>query len=302
MDKEVVLITGGTGLVGKVLKPMLETAGYQVIMLSRSVKNNQSYLWDIEKNFIDKEAIVKCDHLIHLAGSGIADKSWTDKRKKEIINSRTDSSELLLQYFQQQGRAIKTVVAASAVGFYGSVTGEKIYTEADENGKGFLAETCVLWEKATQKLANISERLVQLRIGIVLDKNGGALKKLAQPVYFYAGAALGSGKQYMPWIHVYDLCNMILFAIQNKQLSGVFNAVSSSHTNNEEFTKAIGSVLHRPVFLPAVPAFVLQMFLGEMSQMVLEGSKISNEKIKKAGFKFRYDKVDDALKAIYQNN
>ncbi|MFN7294791.1 MAG: DUF1731 domain-containing protein, partial [Bacteroidota bacterium] len=101
---------------------------------------------------------------------------------------------------------------------------------------------------------------------------------------------------------VYDLCNMILFAIQNKQLSGVFNAVSSSHTNNEEFTKAIGSVLHRPVFLPAVPAFVLKMFLGEMSQMVLEGSKISNEKIKKAGFKFRYDKVDDALKAIYQNN
>lgn len=296
------LITGGTGLVGSVLKPLLEKAGYEVIMLSRTIKNEHTYLWDVEKNFIDKQAIVKCDHLVHLAGSGIADQSWTDQRKKEIINSRTDSSELLLRYFYEQGRAVKTVVAASAVGYYGSVTGKHIYTETDKHGSGFLAETCVLWEKATHQLAEISDRLVQLRIGIVLDKNGGALKKLAQPVYFFAGAALGTGKQYVPWIHVHDLCNMILYAIKNQQVSGVYNAVSSSQITNEELTKAIGIALHRPVFLPAVPAFLLKAFLGEMSQMVLEGSRISNEKIKSAGFKFRYENIDDALKAIYHHH
>jgi uncharacterized protein (TIGR01777 family) len=299
--KEVVLITGGTGLIGSVLQSVLEAAGYEVILLSRTLKNEKSYLWDIEKNFIDKKAILKSNHLIHLAGSSIADKPWTEARKKEIIDSRVQSTQLLLKSFLQHQVELKTVLAASAIGYYGANTSEHIYVESDEPGKDFLAESCVAWEKATSKLKEVSDRLVQFRIGVVLDKDGGALKKIAQPVHFYAGAAIGSGKQYMPWIHVKDLCAMFLFALKNISVNGVYNAVSSSHINNEEFTKAIGRAINKPIILPAVPAFVLKAILGEMASMVLEGSRVSNQKIKETGFKFEFNMIDDALGNIYQN-
>lgn len=295
MAKEVVLITGGTGLIGVVLQAILREAGYEVILLSRNLKNEHSYLWDIEKNFIDKQAILKTDHLVHLAGAGIADKPWTEARKKEIIDSRVDSTALLVKSFHQNKKELKTVVAASAVGYYGFETSEHIYTESDGPAKGFLADTCVTWEAATNQFKDVSERLVQVRIGVVLDKNGGALKKMAQPVHFYAGAALGTGKQYMPWIHVKDLCRLILFALQNEKTNGVYNAVSSSHTNNETFTNAIGKVLHKPIILPAITGFVIKAIFGELAGMVLEGSRVSNQKIKAAGFEFQYDNIDEAL-------
>lgn len=300
MNKEVVLITGGSGLIGSVLKPMLEEAGYEVRLLSRTKKNEKSFLWDVEKNFIDQKAILNTHHLIHLAGSGIADKAWTEERKKEIVDSRVDSTTLLLRSFQQHQIELKTVVAASAIGYYGTITSEHIYTETDKPGEGFLAETCVQWEHSTSTLETICDRLIQLRIGVVLDKNGGALKKMAQPVHFYAGATIGSGKQYMPWIHVKDLCSLILFSLKNEKIKGVYNAVSSEHINNENFTHAIGKALHKPILLPAVPSFVLKPILGEMSTMVLEGSRVSNQKIKDAGFKFKFDNIHEALKDIYQ--
>lgn len=301
MNKEVVLVTGGTGLIGQVLIPMLEDAGYEVILLSRTQKNEKSFLWDIETNFIDKQAIIKSQHLIHLAGTGIADKPWSESRKKEIIDSRVNSTALLLKSFKQNNIELKTVVAASAIGYYGTVTNEHVYTENDSPGNGFLADSCVQWEKATSQLSEITDKLVQLRIGIVLDKNGGALKKIAQPIHFYAGAALGTGKQYTPWIHVKDLCNIIMFALKNQQVKGIYNAVSSSNITNAEFTQAIGKALHKPILLPPVPAFVLKTILGEMANMVLEGSKVSNQKIKQAGFKFQYDNIDEALQQIYSS-
>jgi uncharacterized protein (TIGR01777 family) len=295
MEKEVVLITGGTGLIGSVLQAILGDAGYEVILLSRNVKSKNSYLWDVEKNFIDKQAILKADHLIHLAGAGIADKPWTDERKKEIIDSRVDTSSLLVKSFKQHQKELKTVIAASAVGYYGFETSQHIYSETDKPAVGFLADTCVKWENATTAFNEVSERMVQLRIGVVLDKNGGALKKMAQPVHFYAGAAIGTGKQYMPWIHVKDLCNMILFALNNKNVQGVYNAVSSASTTNDVFTKAIGKALHKPILLPAIPAFVIKALFGDMAGMVLEGSRLSNEKIKNAGFRFQFDDIDLAL-------
>jgi uncharacterized protein (TIGR01777 family) len=300
MEKEVVLITGGTGLVGKVLKPMLEHAGYEVILLSRSVKNEQSFLWEVEKNFIDKKAVLKCHHLVHLAGAGIADKPWTETRKKEIIDSRVDSTNLLVKSFKQHQKELKTVIAASAIGYYGFETSEHIYTEEDAPATGFLADTCVAWEQATLKFNEVCDRLVQLRIGVVLDKNGGALKKMAQPVHFYAGAAIGSGKQYMPWIHIQDLCAMILFALQNKNVGGVYNAVGSAHTNNDAFTKAIAKALHKPILLPHIPAFVIKTLFGEMAGMVLEGSRVSNKKIVDAGFVFKFNNIDEALENLLQ--
>ncbi len=295
MAKEVVLITGGTGLVGVTLQPMLEEAGYEVILLSRNVKNEHSFLWDIEKNFVDKEAILKCDHLVHLAGAGIADKPWSKARKKEILNSRVESTKLLVKSFQENQKVLKTVIAASAIGYYGFETSEHTYSETDPPAEGFLPATCVAWEQATDKLKLTSERLVQMRIGVVLDKNGGALKKMAQPVYFYAGAAIGTGKQYMPWIHVNDLCAMILFALKNEKVNGVYNAVSSAETNNEAFTKAIGKALHKPILLPAIPGFVIRAIFGELAGMVLEGSRVSNQKLLATGFKFKYDNIDKAL-------
>jgi uncharacterized protein (TIGR01777 family) len=298
MKKEVVLITGGTGLIGSVLQTILLDAGYEVILLSRNAKNENSYLWDVEKNFIDKQAILKTDHLIHLAGAGIADKRWTEARKKEIIDSRVDTTSLLIESFKQHKKELKTVIAASAIGYYGFKTSKHIYTETDAPATGFLADTCVTWEKATSAFNEISERLVQIRIGVVLDKNGGALKKMAQPVHFFAGAAIGSGKQYMPWIHVKDLCDMILYTLKNQKTHGIYNGVSSTHITNEDFTKAIGKALHRPILLPAIPAFVIKALFGDMAGMVLEGSRVSNEKIKETGFNFKFENIDLALEDL----
>jgi uncharacterized protein (TIGR01777 family) len=298
MKKEVVLITGGTGLIGSVLQTILLDAGYEVILLSRNAKNENSYLWDVEKNFIDKQAILKADHLIHLAGAGIADKPWTEARKKEIIDSRVDTTSLLIESFKQHKKELKTVIAASAIGYYGFKTSKHIYTETDAPATGFLADTCVTWEKATSAFNEISERLVQIRIGVVLDKNGGALKKMAQPVHFFAGAAIGSGKQYMPWIHVKDLCDMILYTLKNQKTRGIYNGVSSTHITNEDFTKAIGKALHRPILLPAIPAFIIKALFGDMAGMVLEGSRVSNEKIKETGFNFKFENIDLALEDL----
>ena len=292
------LITGGTGLIGSVLQTILLDAGYEVILLSRNAKNENSYLWDVEKNFIDKQAILKADHLIHLAGAGIADKPWTEARKKEIIDSRVDTTSLLIESFKQHKKELKTVIAASAIGYYGFKTSKHIYTETDAPATGFLADTCVTWEKATSAFNEISERLVQIRIGVVLDKNGGALKKMAQPVHFFAGAAIGSGKQYMPWIHVKDLCDMILYTLKNQKTHGIYNGVCSTHITNEDFTKAIGKALHRPILLPAIPAFVIKALFGDMAGMVLEGSRVSNEKIKETGFNFKFENIDLALEDL----
>lgn len=300
MKKEVVLITGGSGLIGSVLQQVLTAANYEVILLSRTQKNEHSFLWDVATNFIDKRAITACDHLIHLAGAGIADKPWTEARKQEIIDSRVGATELLIKTLQQHQKELKTVVAASAIGYYGVETSDHIYVEQDAPATGFLAETCKVWEQATQQFENTCERLVQLRIGVVLDKNGGALKKMAQPVQFYAGAAVGTGKQYMPWIHVKDLCRMILFALQNNAVKGVYNAVSSSQINNDTFTKAIGKALHKPILLPPIPPFVIKALFGEMASMVLEGSRVSNQKIIDAGFKFEYNDIDAALQNLFQ--
>ena len=298
MKKEVVLITGGTGLIGSVLQTILLDADYEVILLSRNAKNENSYLWDVEKNFIDKQAILKADHLIHLAGAGIADKPWTEARKKEIIDSRVDTTSLLIESCKQHKKELKTVIAASAIGYYGFKTSKHIYTETDAPATGFLADTCVTWEKATSAFNEISERLVQIRIGVVLDKNGGALKKMAQPVHFFAGAAIGSGKQYMPWIHVKDLCDMILYTLKNQKTHGIYNGVCSTHITNEDFTKAIGKALHRPILLPAIPAFVIKALFGDMAGMVLEGSRVSNEKIKETGFNFKFENIDLALEDL----
>lgn len=298
MSKETVLITGGSGMVATSLSKLLVERGFEVILLSRSLKTENSYLWDYKNNFIDNKAIKKCQYIVHLAGASVAGSIWTEQSKKEIIDSRVNTTELLVLTLRQQNKELKAVVAASAVGYYGSTTSTHIFHESDNPGSDFLAHTCVLWEKATKQFEKHCDRLIQLRIGIVLDSKGGALKKMAAPVHYWAGAAVGNGEQYMPWIHIDDLCNFILYSLQHENVQGVYNAVSSEQVTNKEFVKKIAKVLKKPVFLPAIPSIMIKSFLGDMSKMILEGSQVSNEKILSTGFTFKYNKLEEALKDL----
>ncbi|WP_111708024.1 TIGR01777 family oxidoreductase [Lutibacter citreus] len=291
---ENVLITGGTGLIGKILTQKLITKGYSVSILSRNkTKNSNTYSWNISEGFIENKAIEKADYIIHLAGAGIADKRWTKQRKKVLINSRVNSTKLLFLKVKELNPKLKAFIAASGVGYYGAITSEKIFQENDAPNTDFLSVICTLWEKEVTKFNSLNIRTVILRTGVVFSKEGGALEKIIKPIQLGLGAPLGSGKQYMPWIAMEDLCNMYVSAIENPELKGAYNAAAPEHITNKALTKSIAKTLQKPLWLPNVPAFILRIMLGELSVILLEGSRVSSEKIKKnAGFKFKYPTVE----------
>ena len=296
---ETILITGGTGLIGKHLCNLLRSKGFKVTILSRSNSDNpNTYFWDIEKDFIEQKAIEQADYIIHLAGAGIADERWTKKRKKALIDSRVNSTQLLYKKVVQFNPNLKGFIAASGIGYYGAITSEKILTENDAVGTDFLATICKLWEKESMKFDAINIRTVILRTGIVLSKNGGAYEKISKPIKIGVGSALGSGKQYMPWIHIADLCNMYLSAIENNELHGTYNAVAPEHVTNEEFTSNTALSLNKKIRLPNVPGFVLKTLLGKLAVILLEGTRVSSEKIITTKFKFIYTSLNEALKDI----
>lgn len=296
---ETILITGGTGLIGKHLSNILRAKGYNIAILSRSTSGNpNAYFWDIEKGFIEQKAIQQADYIIHLAGAGIADERWTKKRKKELIDSRVNSTKLLYQKVVQYNPNLKGFIAASGIGYYGAITSEKILTENDTAGTDFLATICKLWEKESMMFDSINIRTVILRTGIVLSENGGAYEKISKPIKNGIGAALGSGKQYMPWIHITDLCNMYLSAIENTELHGVYNAVAPEHVTNKEFTNNTAISLNKKIRLPNVPSFVLKTLLGKLAVILLEGTRVSAKKIIATNFKFKYASLKEALKEI----
>ncbi|WP_448528946.1 TIGR01777 family oxidoreductase [Raineya sp.] len=296
-----ILITGGTGLVGKKLTELLLSKGYAVAYLSRKKKPFPSvkvYEWNIYQKTIEKEAITEAEAIIHLAGAGVADKTWTESYKKEILESRVLSTQLLYETLEQTQHSVKSFISASAVGIYGFDTGEQWLDENSPHGKDFLADVTEKWETEVQKIADLGVRTAILRIGIVLAKEGGALPKLLQPIRWGLGAALGSGKQYMSWIHIKDLAQMFVFALENEHLKGVFNAVGNKPCTNAELTQAIAQTIHKPLFLPNVPSFALKLMVGEMAQMVLGGNRVSNEKILQAGFQYQFPTLQEALKDL----
>ena len=301
-----VLITGGTGTVGTRLTAILLQKGYEVAHLSRSDKsttpNVKNYVWDIKKGYIQPEAFENLDYIVHLAGAGVADERWTDERKKEILESRTLSTQLLCNKLNETKTPLKAFVSASAIGIYGFDTGDKLLTEDSPISSQFLADVVKKWEEEVQKIASIGLpngiRVAKLRIGIVLSNKGGALVEMSKPVRLFAGAALGTGKQCLSWIHVDDLCKMFVFAIENNNISGEYNAVGTSATTNEILTKSIAKALGKPLFLPNVPAFALNLLLGEMAGMILGGNNVSSQKIQKAGFSFDYTDLDVAVKNL----
>ena len=301
---QTVLITGGTGDIGRQLTQLLLQQGFQVSYLSRSNKSIPQvtvYQWDIKKGHIDPQAIATADHIIHLAGAGIADERWTDGRKKEILDSRTQSTELLAQALAKNTHHVKSFIGASAIGYYGADTGDRPLTETSVGGTDFMAQVVRAWERSEEQIAALGIRTVKLRTGIVLTKTGGALPKLVQPIKLGAGAPIGSGQQYISWIHIDDMCRMYIEALTNESWRGVYNAVSSGPVTNETLTRAIASVLHRPLLLPNIPTFAIKLLYGEMAIVVTGGNYVLNKRIaEETDFTYKYTDLTKALENLLQ--
>jgi hypothetical protein len=296
-----VLISGGTGSIGSLMADFLHRQGHEVGLLSRSEKNDgtfKTYKWNIKDNYLDPEALESCDYIIHLAGAGIADKAWTAGRKKEIIESRVLSTDLLYNQVKKHKTPLKAFISASAVGYYGQVTSNKNFTEKDKSANDFVGKTCFLWEQAAEQFEDLGIRTVRLRIGVVLMEKGGALEKMVQPIRMGFGSPLGSGKQYIPWIHVDDLIGMFYKALTSDDMSGAYNAVAPEPARNAEFTRILARVLNKKLWLPNVPAFVLKALLGDRASLVLKGSRVSSQKIESTGFTFKYTSLEPALKNL----
>lgn len=297
-----VLITGGTGLIGRLITDELVNQGYSVSHLSRKPGDNpkiKTYLWDVYKGYIDEHCLEGVGTILHLAGENIADRLWTDRRKKELIDSRTQSIALIYQLIKSKPNQVNTVISASAIGYY-SDRGDELLTEESLPNNDFMAQCCTLWENAADEGKKLGLRVLKFRTGVVLNKDGGALLEMSKPIKLGLGAPLGSGRQWIPWIHWRDVVDMYLYAIEKINLSGVYNMVAPSPVTNKQFTKILAKELNRPVWPIKVPAFLLKLLMGEMSTIILASTRVSAEKIEKDGFTFKYPQLTGALKEIFE--
>ena len=293
-----ILITGGSGLLGRTISKFLLNMNKQPVWLSReegTFDQIKKYKWNVEKNYIDENAFDDIEGIIHLAGAGIVDHKWTTDYKKEILDSRVKSSELLFNYISKKNVDIKYIIGGSAIGFYNSSNRERVFTEDDEPGNDFMADTCVKWEKSYELFENFGIRTVIIRTGIVLSSEGGAYKKMVGPFKLGMGAAIASGKQFFPWIHINDIAGIFIHAAFNNNITGIYNGVGSEIITNKEFSKQLAKSLNKPFFLPNVPESALKLIMGEMAVTVTEGPKISNQKFKNTGYVFEFDNVKEAL-------
>ncbi|WP_289662757.1 TIGR01777 family oxidoreductase [Flavobacterium panacagri] len=294
-----VLLTGGSGFIGRHLTDVLLEAGFTVSVLSRSAKESSPaityYQWNLNKNYIDENAVLNADYIIHLAGEGIVEKRWTNKRKKVILESRVKPIDLILSVLEKNNKKLEAFVSASAVGIYGAVTSHKICTENTPPADDFLGTTCQKWESAVDKIGALEIRTVKIRTGIVFGKNEGFLKKLTPSFKSGFGAILGTGKQYLPWIHIDDLCTIYLKAIEDPKLEGPYNACITDNTTNSRFSKTFAKLFDYSIWLPKIPPFFLKIVLGEMSEAVLTGQRVSSEKIQKTGFEFQFTDLEKTL-------
>ena len=299
-----VLMTGGTGLIGTRLTELLQKKGYQVAYLTRGTEKKipagvKTYRWNIAGNQLDDAALLEADHLVHLAGAGIADARWTDERKREIIDSRTKTIELIANRLAVLPHKIQSFVSASAIGYYGADTGSEWISEQYTPGLDFLADVCVAWEAAADQVAALGVRTVKMRTGIVLSDQGGALPKLTAPMKFGMGAPLASGKQYQSWIHLDDMARMYLEALENPAWSGAYNGVAPHPVTNADLTKAAAEVLKKPLWLPHVPEFSLKLAFGEMAVVVTGGNYILNQRVRlETDFKYEFPYLKPALEDL----
>lgn len=287
-----ILISGGTGLIGKELSKRLYEKGHEIAIIGRTNQIQipyQIYSWN------EIEKIENVDYIIHLAGANIGEKRWTVKRKKQILDSRIETSNLLFEKIPPKSKNLKAIISASAIGFYGAINSDKIFTEEDAAANDFLGETCKKWEESVDKFQKLGIRIVKIRTGVVLTKTGGALAKMIVPFKFGFGSALGNGKQFMPWIHIEDLCDIYTKAIEEKQIQGIFNAVAPEFTTNYNFTKTLAKLMNKAFWFPNVPSFVLKLMFGKMAEILLKGSRVSPQKIIDSGFTFKFPNLEKAL-------
>lgn len=305
---QTVLVTGGTGMIGSELTKHLSGKGYHIINLTRKMPAspgkdaNISYaLWDVNKQQIDVAAIQKADHIIHLAGAGVVDKKWTEAYKAEIRNSRTKSSALLIDALRNNDNSVKTIVSASAIGWYGEDSSPRGagFIESDMNADNFLGETCKVWEESIEPVKQLGKRLVIMRFGIVLSNTDGAFPEFKKPLHFGISGILGSGKQVISWVHIDDLCRMLIEAIENENMNGIYNAVAPKPVTNKVLTLQLAQAIRGKFFIPLhVPEFVLKIMLGARSVEVLKSTTVSSEKIKGVGFTFLYPSIEAALQQL----
>jgi uncharacterized protein len=289
------LISGGTGTIGSSLKESLENEGNEVRVLSRSTNKKGFYKWNIKESFIDERALQNVDHIVHLVGAGIADKRWSNKRKEELLESRTKSTQLLIDVVSEMETKPKSVVCASAIGYYGMVTNSHIYSENDPADLGFIGDLVEKWETHTLQFKSLNIPTSIIRIGVVLSKRGGAVSKMIAPPFM---APLGNGKQWVPWISVTDLVSVFKWCLKERK-GDIYNGVASEHINNSELTKALAKKHGKPYVNRGVPAFLLKLILGEMYQIVFEGSRVSSAKLKNQGFVFKHDTLKKAINDLF---
>src|SRR5579859_1994026 len=287
--RQKVLITGASGLIGSPLTELLIKKGHSVAHLGRAKSNGviPSFIWNLSKGRIDTRCLSGIDTIVHLAGANIAERRWTASRKREIAGSRIKSTALLVEALKNNSHTVKAFISASAIGYYGFAETDKVFREDDKPGEDFLARVTTEWEAEVDKLQGLGMRVSKIRTGIVLSRGGGALSAMAKPIQWGVGAPLGSGRQFLSWIHIDDLCGIFAKAIEDRKMNGPYNATASWCTNGE-MTDAIAKVLKKNLWLPPVPSFVLKMILGEMADVVLNGSKASCEKIKQTGYLYKF--------------
>ncbi len=294
--KQIVLITGANGLFAKHLSKYLEK-DYFVRFLTRNATKKNEFNWNLKSNYIDPRAFESVDHIIHLAGTPILKNRWTENIKKKIVSSRIDSSKLLLRELIKHKIVLKSYISASATGFYGTINSKTIFTEESSRGKDFLSDVCYKWENAANsfKLNSVAENVSIVRIGAIFSKKGGALEKIVKPIKYGFGIILGSGNQYIPWIHIQDLCGIVKFLIDSKNINGVFNATSPEHLKFSNLIKNVGNILGKKIILLKVPEFIIRVFLGKKAEIFLKGSRVSSEKIVKMGYDFKFKKITSDL-------
>lgn len=294
-----VVITGGTGLIGSHLSDLLAKEGFEVVHLTRAPRPGgkyKSFRWDPQNGYCDSDAISEGDMIIHLAGANIGGKLWSNTRMREIISSRTVTADLLYRVSAGRGIRPSVYITASGVNIYGSNTTEKIFAENDPPADDFLGETCRLWEAAADPFAAAGARVVKVRTALVLASQGSALSKLTFPTAAGLVVRLGSGTQYLPWIHIDDLCHIYLRAISDGAMAGPYNAAAPDHITHDMLMHEVARQKRLPLFLPHVPAWLLKVVLGEMSVVLTGGSRISPERLVSSGFRFRYPDIASALR------